>query len=253
LPDGAVLVIGGAQSGLQVAEDIIEAGKRVYLSTSAVGRVPRRYRGRDILEWLLRVGFYDVKTEDVTDPKDFELKPPQVSGVGPLGHTHSLQSLARRGAVVIGKLDSASGNVVNLQPNAAEHIKFGDEVSRRIKALIEQFIAENQLVVPPPEPDPADEPDTNAECASSMRTLDLEKENIRSIVWATGFTADFSYLKDHVIDGNGKPVHRNGISNVAGLYFLGLPWLRKRKSGIINGTVEDATCIAEEVKGASSR
>jgi len=253
LPDGAVLVVGSAQSGLQLAEDIIEAGKKVYLSTSAVGRVPRRYRGRDIFEWLLRVGFYDVKTEDVTDPKNFELKQPQVSGVGPLGHTHSLQSLARRGAVVIGKIESASGNVITLQPNAADHIKFGDEVSRRMKALIEQFIAENHLGVPPPEPDPADEPDTNAMCASSMRSVDLEKESIRSIIWATGFTADFSYLKCHVIGGSGRPVHRNGISNVAGLYFVGLPWLRKRKSGIINGIVEDAAFIAENVKCTSSR
>jgi putative flavoprotein involved in K+ transport len=253
LPDGAVLVVGSAQSGLQVAEDMIEAGKRVYLSTSAVGRVPRRYRGKDILEWLLRVGFYDVRTEDVTDPRDFELRPPQLSGVGPFGHTLSLQSLARKGAVVVGRIDSAGGNVVNLQPNAADHVKFGDEVSRRIKALIEHFIAENHLNVPLPEPDPADERDTNATCACSMRELDLKKEDIRSIVWATGFTADFSYLKGRAIDDNGKPVHRNGISNVAGLYFVGLPWLRKRKSGIINGIAEDAAFIAEGVTRTLSR
>ena len=253
LPDGAVLVVGSAQSGLQVAEDIIEGGKRVFLSTSAVGRVPRRYRGKDILDWLLTVGFYDVKTEDVTDPKDFEMKPPQVSGVGPFGRTHSLQSLAGKGAVIIGRIDNARGNLVNVQPNAVDHIKFADEVSRRLKGLIDKFIAENRLNVPPPELEPADEPDTDGRCASPIRELALEKENIRSIVWATGFTADFSYLKSHGIDGNGRPVHRNGISNAAGLYFVGLPWLRKRKSGIINGIVEDATFIAESVKCSPSR
>jgi len=253
LPDGAVLVVGSAQSGLQVAEDLIEGGKRVFLSTSAVGRVPRRYRGKDILEWLLMVGFYDMKTEDITDPKEFEMRQPLVSGVGPLGHTQSLQSLARRGVVVVGKVDSASGNVVNVQPNAADHIRFSDEVSRKIKALIERFIVERDLDVPQPEPDPADEPDTHAECASPMRSLDLKNENIGSIIWATGFGADFSYLKGSATDGRGRPSHRNGISNAAGLYFLGLPWLRKRKSGIINGIVEDATFIAENLKHASLR
>jgi putative flavoprotein involved in K+ transport len=251
LPDGAVLVVGSAQSGIQVAEDLIQAGRRVYLSTSAVGRAPRRYRGKDILDWLLKVGFYDLKTEDVTDPREFDQKPPQISGVGPLGHTLSLQSLAGKGAVIIGKIDSASSRTVNLQPNAAEHIKFSDEVSRRLKALIDRYITENQLAAPPPEPDPADEPDAEAACASSVRTLDLEKENIHTIIWATGFTGDFSYLKDQALGSRGLPVHSRGISNVAGLYFVGLPWLRKRKSGFINGMVEDATVIAEHVRRAS--
>ncbi len=253
LLDGAVLVVGSAQTGLQVAEDLIEAGKKVYLSTSAVGRVPRRYRGSDILEWLLKVGFYDVTTEDITDPKDLEVRQPQVSGVGPLGHTISLQSLARRGAAIIGRIESVSGSEVNLQANAANHIRFADEVSRRIKTLIEQFIAENRLNVPPPEFDPADEPDTNALSASSMRVLDLGKEDIQSIIWATGFTGDFSYLKDGVVDGSGRPAHRSGISNASGLYFLGMPWLRKRKSGLITGIEEDAAFVAEHVKRTSSK
>jgi putative flavoprotein involved in K+ transport len=252
LPDGAVLVVGSAQSGLQVAEELIEAGKRVYLSTSAVGRVPRRYRGKDIFDWLLRVGFFDLRTDEVTDPRELELKQPLVSGVGPLGHTHSLQSLARRGAVIIGKIDRIRGDRVDFQPNAPDHIRFGDDVSRRIKGMIDGFIAAQGLDSPPPEADPADEPDLNATCASSMRTLDLDAEHIRSVVWATGFAADFSYLKDGLVYRNGKPQHRNGIANIRGLYVLGLPWLRKRKSGIINGIEEDATFIAQNVEHARS-
>lgn len=253
LPDGAVLVVGSAQSGLQVAEDIIEAGRRVYLSTSAVGRVPRRYRGKDIFDWLQQVGFFDLKSEDVADPKEFQMRQPQVSGVGPRGHTLSIQSLARRGAVVIGKVDGARGNVVTLQSNAADHIKFSDEVSRGIKGLVEEYIAKNQLAVPPPEPDPADEPDTEAACALPVSALDLKREDIRSIIWATGFAADFSYLKGRITDGVGMPVHRNGIASVVGLYYAGLPWLRKRKSGIINGIAEDVAFIAERVNSTSKR
>jgi putative flavoprotein involved in K+ transport len=251
LPEGGVLVVGSAQSGLQLAEEILQAGRRVYLSTSAVGRVPRRYRGRDIFDWLLRVGFFDVKTEEVTDPRELEMKQPQVSGVGPFGHTLSLQSLARRGAVVIGKIENAGGNEITLQPNAADHIRFSDEVSRRIKGLVDRFIVAHHLNAPRWETDPDDEADTQAACASPIRVLDLGKANITSIIWATGFTADFSYLKDRVISSHGRPMHRNGISNVPGLYFLGLPWLRKRKSGIVNGIVEDAAFIAEQVKLAS--
>lgn len=251
LPEGGVLVVGSAQSGLQLAEELLEAGRRVCLSTSAVGRVPRRYRGKDIFDWLLRVGFFDVKTEEVTDPRELEMKQPQVSGVGSLGHTLSLQSLAGKGAVVIGKIDSVRGNEINLQSNAADHVRFSDEISRRIKGLIDRFILAHHLNAPRREPDPDDEADTYATCASPMSVLDLGKANITSIIWATGFTADFSFLKDHVIDGNRRPIHRNGMANVAGLYFVGLPWLRKRKSGIINGIVEDAAFIAEQVKLAS--
>jgi putative flavoprotein involved in K+ transport len=247
LPDGAVLVVGSAQSGMQVAEDLIEAGRKVYLSTSAVGRFPRRYRGKDILEWLFRMGFYDTKTDDVSDPRELRARQPQISGLGPLGHTLSLQWLAKRGAVILGKIDGASGTVLSVQPNAADHVRFADEVSEKVKGKIEEYIAANALTAPPVEPDPADEPDKNCSCVSAMTSIDLQKEGIRSIVWATGFSSDLSYLKDRVVDAGGRPVHRNGISGVAGLYFLGLPWLRKRKSGTIPGIAEDAAFIAERL------
>jgi putative flavoprotein involved in K+ transport len=250
LPDGAVLVVGSAQSGLQVAEDLIEAGRKVYLSTSAVGRIPRRYRGRDIFDWLLRVGFFDLRTDDVTDPRELALKQPLLSGVGPLGHTLSLQSLARRGAIVVGKIDTIRGDLVTLQPNAPDHVRFSDEVSRKIKAMIDGYAANHRLDAPPPDLDPADEPDIDATCASPVDTLDLKKEQISSIIWATGFAADFSYLRDQIVHGNGGPAHRNGISPAAGVYFVGLPWLRKRKSGIINGIAEDAAFIAENMDHA---
>lgn len=247
LDQGAVLVVGSGQSGLQVAEDLLRAGRTVYLSTSAVGRVPRRYRGTEILEWLLTIGFYDVRTEDVTDPREFEKRQPQVSGVGPFGHTHSLQSLAQSGAVILGKLESASGVTVRFQPDAAANVRFADEVSKRIKQQIDDYIVRNRLDVPPNEPDPADEPDLHAACASPLTCLNLLRENIHSIVWTTGFSSDFRYLKLPVLDGNGRPRHRGGVSEVPGVYFLGLPWLRKRKSGIICGTCEDAEELAKVI------
>src|SRR5439155_16755397 len=95
LPEGAVLVVGSAQSGSQVAEDLAEAGRKVYLATSMVARIPRRYRGKDITEWLTMMGFFNLKTEAVTDPKVLGMKVPLLSGIGELGHTLSLQLLAK--------------------------------------------------------------------------------------------------------------------------------------------------------------
>lgn len=244
LKKGAVLVVGGGQSGLQVAEDLVDAGRQVYLSTSAVGRVPRRYRGTEIVDWLLMIGFYDVRTEDIADPRELQLRNPQVSGVGPRGHTQSLQSLARKGVVILGQLERIHGGTACFFPNAAAHVRFADDVSERIKRRIDEFITRNRMDVPPNETDLADEPDPDAGCVSSRTSLDLSAEDIRSIVWTTGFTADFSYVRLPVLDGNGKPKHRRGVSDVPGLYFLGLPWLCKRKSGIICGVRDDAEEMA---------
>jgi putative flavoprotein involved in K+ transport len=142
--------------------------------------------------------------------------------------------------------------MVALQGNAAEHVRFADEVSHRIRTLIERYIAEHHLGAPPTEPDPADEPDADALCATALHSLDLDREGIRSVVWATGFSADFSYLRGPLTDGSGRPVHRNGIADVPGAYFVGMPWLRKRKSGILTGIVEDATFVAERLARAAA-
>jgi putative flavoprotein involved in K+ transport len=247
LPDGAVLVVGSAQTGVQIAEDLLDSGRRVYLSTSAVGRAPRRYRGRDILEWLLTTGFYEVMADTVTDPSVLRAKPPQVSGIGPLGHTVSLQSVARQGAVVVGRALDAAGTRITLKPDAADHVRFGDGVSVSIKNMIDAYIADRGLEAPLPEEDAADEPDIDGSCASTCTELDFEKDDIHSIVWATGFGGNYDYLKCGAFDPAGNPVHSNGISPEPGLFFLGLPWLRKRKSGFICGIPDDAAAIASAI------
>lgn len=247
LPGGGVLVAGSGQSGCQVAEELLAAGKKVYLSTSMVGRVPRRYRGRDIMEWLLDLKFFDMRPEDVQDPAMLHMKPPQLSGVDG-GHTVSLQGLARQGAVILGKVDNAGKNLITLQPNAAMHVKFADQVSENVKAMVDGFITENNLLMPPAEYDEADMPDPDAACASPVTSLDLRVHGITSIIWTTGFSGDFGYLRLPILDGNGYPLHTNGISPVDGVYFLGLYWLRTRRSAIINGVKDDAAFITEEVR-----
>jgi putative flavoprotein involved in K+ transport len=247
LPDGAVLVVGSAQSGMQIAEDLINRGRKVYISTSQVGRVPRRYRGKDIVDWLELTGFYDLQTTDVTDLQLLEMKQPQVSNVGLRGHSLSLQALARKGAVIVGKTKIAESATVFFQSDAATHIKFADESSKKIKQTINEYIQKSNLYAPQPEEDPDDEPDETASCASTVTSLNLKENNITSIIWTTGFVGDFSYLKLPVFNEKGMLKHCNGIPDIEGLYFLGLPWLRKRKSGIILGIREDAEFIAEKL------
>lgn len=251
LPEGAVLVVGSGQSGCQISEDLLGAGKKVYLSTSKVPRAPRRYRGKDIVYWFRESGFFDIETRNVTDPQMFLMRQPQISGAGTLGHTVSLQSLAKAGTVILGKMENAKGNIAYFLPNVAEHVKFADEFSKKFKEMIDEYIMNKGLSVQEPEFDIADSPDESAACASHETELDLRAKNINSIVWTTGFGADFSWIKLPVTDDKGIPKHVNGISEVEGIYFLGFPWLRKRKSGIICGICEDAEFIADKIKISS--
>lgn len=251
LPEGAVLVVGSGQSGVQITEDLLDSEKEVFLSTSKVARVPRRYRGKDVMDWLQMTGFMDQRIEEVDDPKVLAMKQPQISGIGQRGKTVSLQSLAARGAVILGKAISIEEDLVSLQPNAAAHIKFGDGFSQMVKGMIEEYIGKAQIDAPAPELDPNDVPDEHASYASGETSLNLKEKGITAIIWSTGFTGDFSYIKLPVFDEYGQPVHRGGVTDVRGLYFLGLPWLRKRKSALIYGIEEDAEYICRKIKTLS--
>ena len=251
LPAGAVLVVGGAQSGIQIAEDLLHAGRKVYLSTSKVARIPRWYRGRDIFYWIMDTKFYDIKLEELEDPKMAEARPPHVSGTGTGKHSLSLQSLAKQGAVILGKLSDTDKNNVFFNHNAAEHVKYADEFSLKIKKMIDDYISENKLSAPPPHYDEADIPDVNANCASAITSLNLKENDINTIVWSTGFTADHSYIKLPVFDKDGKLKHKDGIPAIPGIYFLGYPWLRSRKSPILFGIIVDVEFIAEKIYNCS--
>ena len=253
LPAGAVLVSGSAQSGVQIAEDLLASGRKVFLSTSKVARIPRWYRGRDIFYWLIDIKYFDLKVDEVTDPATFESRNPQLAGTGNGRDTVSLQSLAKRGAVILGKMDKADNENVFFQPNAAMHVKFADEFSENIKKRIDDYIIENQLTAPPPHYDAADVPDVETVCACSIASLNLKQNNIGSIIWSTGFNADFSYIKLPVFDVKGKLIHHNGLASFPGLYFLGYPWMRTRKSTILFGITEDAAFIVDKVNVDSKK
>jgi putative flavoprotein involved in K+ transport len=248
MPEGAVLVVGCAQSGIQIAEELVQSGKEVFLSTCQVGRMPRRYRGKDILQWLFPMGFYETLTAQISDPKLLKVRQPHISGVGEKGHTVSLQTLAGSGAVILGKVNGFESDTFFIQPNAADNIRFADLISGQTKKMIDGYIEKMNFEAPLPEMDSADLPDPDGTAASNITRLNLSDHHISSVIWATGFKGDFSFLNIPVFDPEGNPKHVDGVSEPQGLYFLGLPWMRCRKSGIIPGIRDDAAFIAEKIE-----
>jgi putative flavoprotein involved in K+ transport len=247
LPQGAIVIVGSGQTGCQIAEDLLAAGRKVYLCTSKVGRVPRRYRGKDILEWWTDMKFFDVTFDSLEDKSMSRIAQPQVSGVGRYGHTVSLQYLAQQGAVILGRLIDIEDNTLILSDEAVAHIQFADNFSQMIKEGVDKYITQAGITPLPQEDDPADVPDPQAKCASRLLSLNLQDENVGSVIWATGFKGSFSWLNLPVLDSEGKPIHKRGISPVNGLYFIGFPWLNSRKSGIIYGIEDDAYYIANTI------
>ncbi len=247
LPAGAVLVVGSAQSGIQIVEDLLAAGRTVYLCTSAVGRLRRRYRGLDSTEWLARAGFFDVTPEQLPDPRMMAATWPQISGVGRRGHTVSLQHLAGLGAILLGRPTAVDGARLTLDDSVGANIAFGDRVAAELNESIEKTVQQSGLQVPALEPDPADEPHPDPGSVRSPTELDLDAAGIASVVWATGFGGEFGYLELPVLDDQGRPVHDRGAAPVPGIRFLGFPWLTKRKSGIIHGVGEDASIAADRI------
>lgn len=247
LPSGAVLVVGSGQSGCQITEDLLRAGRRVYICASRVARSPRTYRGKDVLVWMRELGLLDIKLEELEDPSLEFATQPQVSGTDG-GHTVSLQSLARDGATLLGRALGVEGHILKLGSDLQECIDFADEKADEIKSGIDKFIELNNLDAPPPEIDPGepDLPDLNG--SGQLESLNLQKAGVSTVIWCTGFDADWCWVEVDVFDDRGRPKHRKGISDSPGLYFLGMPWLSKRKSGILYGVGEDAARIVNHIE-----
>jgi putative flavoprotein involved in K+ transport len=226
LPPGAVLIVGSGQSGVQIAEELLTASRTVYLSTSRVGRVPRRYRGRDILEWWISMKFLDVTYASLEDKSISRAPQPQASGIGRYGHTVSLQYLARQGAVILGRLLDVNDGTAYLGDEAADNVRFADQFSQRQKDGVSSHLTEAGIPLPPLEDDPADAPDPQAACVSPLRRLNLGDAKVSTVIWTTGFAGDFSWMHLPVLDAEGIPVHEQGVAPVRGVYLAGFPWRR---------------------------
>jgi putative flavoprotein involved in K+ transport len=250
LAPGAVVVVGSGQSGCQIVEELLAAGRDVYVCVSKVARIPRRYRGRDTLSWWRDMGFLDVTVGELPDPQAQYAAQPQVSGTQG-GHTISLQSLARDGASLLGRVERIEGVVWHLRPNVDECVQFADGKCAEFKAAIDAYIDANDIAAPEPEPDPYEPPMPDLHGSDQVEQFDLAAEGVSTVIWCVGFGGDFSWIRHDMLGERGLPIHDAGVSPVQGLYFVGFPWLSKRKSGILFGVSEDAGRIVDKITASA--
>lgn len=240
LPEGGVLVIGAGSSGVQIADELNRAGKKVYLSVGRHERPPRTYRNRDNVWWLGVLGGWDFMRSDKGPLKGFA-----VSGAHG-GINVDFRVLAKQGITLVGSTQSFEGKKVHFKDNLKHHLEEGDAALMAFYDEADAYIKNNGLDLPP-EPQ-ARQLLPNPECVTqAILELDLAAQNITSVIWASGFGYDFSWLQVDAFDEFSRPIHKQGISPQRGVYFLGLPYLTGRGSSFIWGVWHDAKYIAEHI------
>jgi len=247
LPAGAVLVVGSGQSGCQITEDLIAAGRKVFLSTSLGRHIPRSYRGKDILEWMQLCKLMDAAKSEIVESAPWMLRDPVVATEENSESDLTIHSLANQGAIILGRLSSASGTTLSFDNSAPETIHAADEYSASIKQVIDDYIKSNQLQAPEYEiPLNIIEPAH----VSPLRDLSLVDQGIGSIVWATGLTGKLDYIHLPVFNNDGTIIQQQGVTPVEGLYVIGLPWQRSQKSNFIFGIKDDAGFVTSKIYSA---
>jgi len=242
IPPGAVLVVGSAQSGCQIAEELCQNGRRVYLCTGSAPRFPRHYRGKDAYEWASLSGFLDRTPDRLPSPRARFAGNPQLSGKDG-GHALNLHQFARDGVTLLGRIANAAEHTITLAPDLKENLAKSDGAEANFCKLVDGYVAQKGLDAPREElPQLRD-----GYNAPEIRELDLKAAGITTIVWAMGYGFDFSLVRPPTFDSDGFPVQQRGVTAYAGLYFVGMPWLYKQKSGLLIGVGEDAEHIAAHI------
>jgi len=239
LPDN-VLVVGTGQSGCQIAEDIHLAGKSVHLATGSAPRAPRRYRGKDVVEWLDLMGYYDLPIDEHPQKEAARHKTNHYLTGRDGGKEIDLRKFALEGMQLYGRLADIAEDKICFQDNLKENLDRADAAAEKIKQNIDQYIAQNKINAPVETPyQPVWEP---TEIPQSINYNKLE-----AVIWCTGFKTNFSWVELPVFDGKGEPMHDRGVTPVKGLYFLGLPWLYTWGSGRFSGVARDAAYLADHI------
>ncbi|MFJ5310053.1 flavin-containing monooxygenase [Streptomyces sp. NPDC088350] len=241
LPEGAVLVVGAGSSGVQIADELRRSGRRVFLSVGPHDRPPREYRGRDFCWWLGVLGLWDAQTP----ARGAEHVTIAVSGARG-GHTVDFRALADSGIELVGMTAAFDDGVLRFAPDLAVNIALGDEKYLGLLRAADAYVERNGLDLP-------EEPQAHIlgpdpDCVTAPRLeLDLAEAGVTSIVWATGFAADYTWLHVDTFDERGRPDQARGVSREPGVYFLGLPWLSRRGSAFIWGVWHDARYVADHI------
>ena len=248
LPHGGVLIVGASATGIQLADEIQRSGRQVTLAVGRHTRLPRRYRGHDILWWLDRLGVLHESARAV-HAIEVSRRQPSLQLVGKPDHSSlDLSVLHAAGVRMVGRLREVDGHRVSLADDLVATTAAADIKMAEIQMRIDQFIARTGVDAARPEPFHATWPLVN----ETPATLDLRAEEIDTVIWATGYRRAYPWLHVPVLDGRGEIIHEGGITPVPGLYVLGLNFQRRRNSSFIDGVGADACAIAEQIARSSA-
>jgi putative flavoprotein involved in K+ transport len=241
LPAGAVLVIGSGASGAQIAEELLRNGRRVYLSIGRHRRMPRRYRGRDLIWWLGDMGLLQRPAEERGPHRSL----PLISGAFG-GNTIDFRQFAALGITLLGRAQAARDGVIDFAPDIARRLAYGDASYTIFLDMVDAHVEQRGLDMPQDPAARAVLPDPPS-LAEPLRRLDLAAAGVGTVIWATGYDFDFGWIGIPVLDSRGEPAHVKGTTGVPGLYFLGLQWLSKLNSSLLSGVGEDAADLADHI------
>jgi len=248
LPTGGVLIVGASATGVQLADEIRQSGREVTLAVGRHNRLPREYRGRDVLWWLDRTGILDRSIEDLSDPDAGRREPSlQLVGRRP-GRSVDLDCLRDRGVRLVGRLQGIDGPRIQLGRNLREDVAAADAQLARVLTRIDDYATRSGLDQPPPRriaPIALDD--------DGPAGIDLRAEGIETVLWATGFKRLYPWLQVPVLDQKGEIRHRRGRTPFPGLYVLGMQFLTRRRSSFIDGVGRDAEEIACAISGQPER
>jgi putative flavoprotein involved in K+ transport len=246
LPPGAVLIVGSGASGAQIAEELVRAGRRVYLSVGRHKRMPRRYRGRDLIWWLSETGLDQTPVEE----RGPDATQPLITGAY-CGHTIDLREFAAQGITLVGRLQSGHQRILHFAADLSESLRYGDAAFDAFLDKVDAYVEQRKLGLPAEPEARAKLPDPTC-IAEPLCHLDQRSVGLSSIIWATGYAFDFSWIDLPILSAGGEPKHDRGFAPMPGIYFLGLPWLSKMSSSFLSGVGDDAERLAGHISARMS-
>ena len=243
LPQGNILVIGSGQSGCQIAEDLHLAGRGVHLAVGSAPRVARRYRGRDVVDWLAEMGHYDMPVDLHPQKEAVRGKANHYVTGRDGGRDIDLRMRAKEGMQLHGRVADCVDGVMHFADDLVKNLDNADQSSENIKNMIDGYIAEKGISAP-------QDPRYVAvwQPKGGHSSIDLHAENISGIVWSVGFESSFDWIDLPIFNGKGYPNHYRGVSREPGVYFLGLPWLHTWGSGRFSGVARDSAFLLEKIE-----
>lgn len=248
LAPGGVLIVGSAQSGCQIAEELRDAGRAVHVSVGSAWHAPRRYRGRDLFAWLALLaregadyGVPFPTADKLRDPRMRSAANPQLSGHRG-GHDINLRQMAMDGIGLLGRIERVEGERLWFAPGLSASLARADRgFDERFRPLIDQLIEAAGIDAPPDDRQPPTyEP-------REVASLDLEEAGISTVIWATGYDLDYGWIDLPILDEHGFPRQQRGVSDAPGLYFIGLLWQHTQASATLFGPRLDAPHLVEHM------